>query len=102
MFGLPLTYEPVAQQAGMAFSAEPWAREQERVGLSEALNEMFGPAADTADRIVEILDDETLSEEERKELLRKIELKTGSGSGMEKLMVKDMEKQYAEGKVRGR
>lgn len=75
---------------------------EEASGLSDALEEMFGPAADTADRIVEILDDETLSEEERKELLRKIELKTGSGSGMEKLMVKDMEKQYAEGKVRGR
>lgn len=70
-------------------------------GLSDALEEMFGPFADAADRIIETLDDETLTEEERKKRLREIELKTGSGSGMEKLMVKDMEKQYALGKDRG-
>ena len=69
--------------------------------LSEALEEMFGPFADTADRIVETLDDEILSEEERKKRLREIELKTGSVSGMEKLMAGDMEKQYAVGKDRG-
>ena len=69
--------------------------------LSEALEEMFGPFADTADRIVETLDDEILSEEERKKRLREIELKTGSVSGMEKLMSGNMEKQYALGKDRG-
>ena len=69
--------------------------------LSEALEEMFGPFADTADRIVETLDNETLTEEERKKRLREIELKTGNVSGMEKLMSGNMEKQYALGKDQG-
>lgn len=111
IFGLPLTYEPVTQQGGMNGSALALSDKSDKPdrtdrtdgggSLSEALEEMFGPFADTADRIVETLDNETLTEEERKKRLREIELKTGSVSGMEKLMAGDMEKQYALGKDQG-
>lgn len=98
-FGMKLTYSPPAQpMPGGSFGFSDRSVPVSEGNLAEALERLFGPAADAAGRIADVLDDRGLSDEECLAKLRDIELKSGDVSVMEALMNRDMEKHY-EGNV---
>lgn len=94
-FGMKLTYSPPAQPVpGGSFGFSDCSVPASEGELADALEKLFGPAADAAGRITGILDDGALSDEECRAKLRGVELKGGDVSAMETLMNRDMERHY--------
>lgn len=94
-FGMKLTYSPPAQPVpGGSFGFSDRSVPASEGELADALEKLFGPAADAAGRITGILDDGALSDEECRAKLRGVELKGGDVSAMETLMNRDMERHY--------
>ena len=86
-FGMKLHYEAPAAPAGFAMSAEPKKKDD----LSAALEAWLGPYSDTAALIADLIDDDSISKEEKSRKIKALlDAAGGDSSAFEKLQSEDM------------
>ena len=86
-FGMKLNYEAPAAPVGFAMSAEPKKKDD----LTAAIEAWLGPYSDTAALIADLIDDDSISKEEKSRKIKALlDAAGGDSSAFEKLQSEDM------------